>query len=79
MARRKAEVVEQAFPTEEMDAESMANARALQAQAERVRSVARVAALNATVATMQAIPSMTDRAAINALAEAVADIARLMR
>jgi hypothetical protein len=37
------------------------------------------ATLDALTARMSAIPSMTDRAAINALAEAVADLARLMR
>ena len=39
----------------------------------------RHAALDALTARLSAIPSMTDRAAINALAEAVADLARLMR
>lgn len=37
------------------------------------------AALDAIEARMFAVPTMTDRAAINALAESVAELARLMR
>ncbi len=39
----------------------------------------RQATLDHIEQAMSAIPSMTDRAAINALAEAVADLARMMR
>lgn len=94
MARRKAEVVEQTGVLEATDTlvttadiemrcparESVPDVVTFSRSAMTRESIdRRFAIFDGIEARMSAVPQMTDRAAINALAEAVADLARLMR